>query len=524
VLVGGAFLGKTGVCNGHPLPRKDTAVNYSTLPIWLLATPWLRALLPCQPLLEPLLPCLEQLGQLLEQFRSRPVTPQTTYDLEQQLQRHTRELARKLLEWQLNQLEPDDSPQAPPRLCHDGDRYRRRGKHPNTLATLFGEITLRRFLYEPYEPGEKCIHPLEQRLGVVAGCATPARAERAGQAAAERPQRQALEQLRRDHDVAWSADTYRKVTGELSAALAEQRQPAQVTKVLAWLRQAQASRGRHRPLLCAGRDGIHVPLVRGPYREGATATLAVFDRRGKRLGTVYLGRMPEPGQRTLSQQLTDLIVAVLAAWEGPPPRLAYVTDGGWHPTDYYAKVLRKLEDPRRPGQRLHWERVIDFYHAAGYVYQLGEALFGDTAAGRAWARRMRQRLRDEPCGVTRVLQSAAYHRNQRQLSAKREQAYAEAYNYLRKRRRFLDYHGCRRRGVPLGSGVTEAACKTVFTQRLKQSGMRWQVGGGQVVLDLRVLRLSGVWDDAFRAYLRRREEDLNDTHTQHTAERQEKAA
>jgi hypothetical protein len=323
--------------------------------------------------------------------------------------------------------------------------------------------------------------------------------------------------------VAWSADTYRKATGELSAALAEQRQPAQVAKVLGWLEQAQQSRGRHRPLLCAGRDGIHVPLVRGAYREGATATVSVFDRKGKRLGTVYLGRMPEPGQPTLSRQLTDLILAVLAAWEGPRPRLAYVSDGGWHPTDYYAKVLRKLEDPRRPGQRLHWERVIDFYHAAGYVYQLAEALFGDTAAGRAWARRMRQWLREEPRGVTRVLQSAAYHRNQRQLSAKREEAFEGAYRYLQKRRRFLDYHGYRRRGVPLGSGVTEAACKTVFTHRLKQSGMRWQVGGGQVVLDLRVLRLSGVWEEAFRAYLRRREEELNDTHTQHTPERQDKA-
>src|SRR3954453_15767134 len=55
-------------------------------------------------------------------------------------------------------------------------------------------------------PIDSCIHPLEQRLGVVAGCASPALAERAGQAAAERPQRQALEQLRRDHDVAWSAE------------------------------------------------------------------------------------------------------------------------------------------------------------------------------------------------------------------------------------------------------------------------------------------------------------------------------
>ena len=44
--------------------------------------------------------------------------------------------------------------------------------------------------------------------------------------------------------------------------------------------------------------------------------------------------------------------------------------------------------------------------------------------------------------------------------------------------------------------MTEAACKTVFTQRLKQSGMRGDVAGGQVVVTLRVVLLSGVWDQA----------------------------
>jgi hypothetical protein len=44
----------------------------------------------------------------------------------------------------------------------------------------------------------------------------------------------------------------------------------------------------------------------------------------------------------------------------------------------------------------------------------------------------------------------------------------------------------------MGSGITEAACKTVFTQRLKRSGMSWTISGGQVILDLRVIWLSGV--------------------------------
>ena len=81
----------------------------------------------------------------------------------------------------------------------------------------------------------------------------------------------------------------------------------------------------------------------------------------------------------------------------------------------------------------------------------------------------------------------------------------KAYRYLRRHRRLMDYQGYRRRGLPIGSGVTEAACKTVFTQRFKRSGMRWHRDTGQVILDLRVIHLSGIWDQAFAADLAARE-------------------
>jgi hypothetical protein len=65
----------------------------------------------------------------------------------------------------------------------------------------------------------------------------------------------------------------------------------------------------------------------------------------------------------------------------------------------------------------------------------------------------------------------------------------------------MQYAAYRRQGLPIGSGVTEAACKTVFAERLKRSGMTWGVAGGQVIVDLRVLVLSGVWNQAHAAYL-----------------------
>ena len=67
----------------------------------------------------------------------------------------------------------------------------------------------------------------------------------------------------------------------------------------------------------------------------------------------------------------------------------------------------------------------------------------------------------------------------------------------------MAYASYRRQGLPIGSGVTEAACKTVFTQRLKR-GNALGKGFGQVIVDLRVIYLSGIWEDAVHRDLRSR--------------------
>jgi len=83
--------------------------------------------------------------------------------------------------------------------------------------------------------------------------------------------------------------------------------------------------------------------------------------------------------------------------------------------------------------------------------------------------------------------------------------FLKAYRYLRRNNRWMDYPEYRRRGLPIGSGVTEAACKTVFAQRFKRSGMRWKAETGQVILDLRTISLSGIWKETFARDLACRE-------------------
>ncbi len=173
-------------------------------------------------------------------------------------------------------------------MCFEGVWYRCRSKTPNrTVATLCGAMTLWRYLYQPLHGVEPSIFPLEIRLGLEAGLATLALAEQVGQAATTSTQNSVLAELKRDHGVSWSVATLRKVITTISEGMEPYRHNALVAQILAWLKQADTSRGSRKPVLAVGRDRLMLP-IRGEecYREGATVTVSVHNWKGWRLGTV----------------------------------------------------------------------------------------------------------------------------------------------------------------------------------------------------------------------------------------------
>jgi hypothetical protein len=115
---------------------------------------------------------------------------------------------------------------------------------------------------------------------------------------------------------------------------------------------------------------------------------------------------------------------------------------------------------------------------------------------------MRRWLKCEPNAVFRILHSAAKYKSELWLTRQEEEeAYRNASQYLNNHKSFMDYQEYRRLGLPIGSGITEAACKTVFTQRFKESGMSWGIEGGGVILTLRLAAMSQVWKTVYCKYL-----------------------
>ena len=272
-------------------------MSLSTICNVLKASPFASALL-C--LTMELLPLIAQVGQGIRAFQTGAITPATTYAFELDLERWLLEIGRVILQAIFNRLEPADAEQAAPSLDFDDNVYRRRERSPRRqgIGTRFGTIALERIRYEPCDAdlGLTSLFPLELRLGIVSGKATLALADRLGQWTAQHTQETVHRLLQEEHHVSWSVTTIRKIMTDLSAELVPLTHQAQVEHLLKLLQQAHDSKGPHRPVLTVGRDGIFVPLRKDTkYREAATATVAVLDRSGRRLGTVYLGHMPEPG-------------------------------------------------------------------------------------------------------------------------------------------------------------------------------------------------------------------------------------
>src|SRR5262249_37052872 len=91
-----------------------------------------------------------------------------------------------------------------------------------------------------------------------------------------------------------------------------------------------------------------------------------------------------------------------------------------------------------------------------------------------------------PAGVDTVI-GALCHLRTRFLH---RQVIHKALAYCREHHHRMRYSTLREQHLPIGSGVVEAACKTLVSQRVKRAGMRCRTAGGQAILTFRALYLS----------------------------------
>jgi len=182
--------------------------------------------------------------------------------------------------------------------------------------------------------------------------------------------------------------------------------------------------------------------------------------------------MPEKDKKTLKEMIQQAIHSIVA--QAPALNIVKIADGA-------KDNWRYLSESLLPGKGTE---VLDYYHASEHLNEAYTAAFsGDSAKATAQYKKYRSLLKNEIGGIEKVINSLRYLHKKHPRNEKLK----TELGYFRNNRHRMNYASATTEFYPIGSGVTEAACKTLVTQRLKCAGMRWDINGGQGVLTTRSL-------------------------------------
>lgn len=377
-------------------------------------------------------------------------------------------------------------------------------KEEKRYLTSSGPVTVARNLFRA--SGGKAVCPLELRAGVVGGICTPAlgrmvtytmglmtsveSAKLLREFGIEGPSSSTCDRLPKVVSEAWERH---RVEWEEALRAAETIPPE--AKVLAVSldgvmvpdkdaqAEAKAEREKKRESLAKATGGP------AGYREVGCGTVSLFDAEAERLLTIRYGRAPETKKKTLTEELDAEVAAMLAV--RPDLTLVALADGAEENWRYFDRPLWATAT-----------KVVDFGHAAQHLKAGLAAYYGETSIeGRAEYERLKVILKEQAAGVGTVIESLL--KLERSLRAKpkasegRKKALRSERKYFDNQRARMDYATYIAKGLPIGSGVVEAACKTLATQRMKRSGMSWG-GGKQAILTIRSLQQSERWNRGWR--------------------------
>jgi hypothetical protein len=150
------------------------------------------------------------------------------------------------------------------------------------------------------------------------------------------------------------------------------------------------------------------------------------------------------------------------------------------------------------GQSLPLDALgLDFYHLSDNVQKARRLVYGeDDESGKAWLADLLHTFKHEgyDAGWDKLL---AWRTS---LRGVKRQAADSLMRYVSERHDMILYPEFAAQGWQIGSGPTEATCKTL-TARLKGSGMRWDAQNAESIMALEALSQSGLWKAYWRTLL-----------------------
>ena len=353
-------------------------------------------------------------------------------------------------------------------IVQSGRTWSTKGVQPKTYQTPYGKVSLERHVYQTSDGGVT-LCPLEQKARIIL-TSTPRFAQQISHKYAEMSSRRVVEDLRLNHGRHVPQSFVQELTDFVGSIVLAQEE--------SW---SYKTPKQSVPIqtLSIGIDGTCMLMCDEHYREAMVGTISLYDAQGIRQHTTYVAASPEYGKATFLNRMEREIERITEQFP-----IAYrqgLADGALENWDF----LTPLTDTQG----------LDFQHALKYLIDVSKALYPRSPTSRtAWL--------DEQCHNLKHNRGAAIEQLRRMetieltpLSEANRKGLEGAITYFRNHCHQMNYAEAMEANLPIGSGVTESACKVIVKGRLCGAGMKWKDIGAAVVLSLRTLTYTkGRWE------------------------------
>lgn len=356
----------------------------------------------------------------------------------------------------LSNFDTDGSP-----IIIGNDKLTSKGKFNKAYQTMWGEVEIKRHVYQSSKGGRQFC-PLERDARIVL-TSTPGFAKWVTGKYAEMGSSKVLFDLEESHG--------RKVSRPYLKHLCDAVGSVALAKEESWSYELPEM-PRKVNSIAVGVDGTCMLLVKDGWREAMVGTIGLYGKDGTRMHTIQIGATPEYGKKIFYSRFERELDLIKNKF--PKAVCVGIADGAKSNWEY----LKDKTD----------EQTIDFWHASGYLGRAAEAMFSkdnEKCEHRDWIDNSCHKLKHNIGAATRLLNEMKEFKRKHRLVKQRKDELTAAIKYFENNKSKMRYAQNQDQNFPIGSGVTEASCKTLIKQRLCNSGMRWKEKGAAAVISLR---------------------------------------
>lgn len=344
-------------------------------------------------------------------------------------------------------------------------------KVKKVYETPYGSVALERFVYQTAKGGGTYC-PLDENARIIV-CSTPKFAKMISHKYGSASSQDVREDLSMNHRRYVTRGFIQNISDAIGTIVSATEAPFSYD--LPELTEPVAT-------IAFSLDGTYMLMRKQGYHEAMTGNISLYDAKGERLHTIYIGAAPEYGKEKFIKRLQAECDKMKKCY--PHANYVGIADGAAFNWGF-------LE----PNTTYH---VLDFWHATEYLGDASAAFGKSEAEQKAWLETACHALKHDAGAADLLLKEM--QKKQEVLTTKKgketiKEKLAKAVTYFSNQKHRMNYKELLDQHFPIGSGVTEAACKTLIKERLCRSGMQWKNDGATVVIDLRALKKTkGRWE------------------------------